>query len=146
MYQIQTAGATLLITHITSLSTAEAAAKKAGLSSDKIIVLESRGNTNERHSYPTIEKLVQEGLERPPSFVERKLDDDEGTKKIAYLCFSSGTTGRPKVHIVSPAKRSCLISEPGSCDTSLFSDIKRHSICCLQSCGRSNDPLRETAL
>ena len=101
MYQIQTAGATLLIAHAASLSTAEAAAKKAGISSDRIIVLESRedAGTKQKGSYPTIEGLIKEGLEGPPAFVERKLEEGEGTKKIAYLCFSSGTTGKPKVGV-----------------------------------------------
>ena len=99
VYQIQTAGASLLITHATSLSTAEAAAKKAGIPTDRIIVLDStrEAPAQRKGPYPTIEQLIKEGLERPPAFVERRLEDGEGTKKIAYLCFSSGTTGKPKV-------------------------------------------------
>jgi 4-coumarate--CoA ligase len=98
VYQIQTARASLLITHAASLPTAEAAARKAGISRERIIVLDSRegGRAKRKGAYPTIEELVKEGLERPPAFVERRLADGEGTKKIAYLCFSSGTTGKPK--------------------------------------------------
>jgi len=35
-------------------------------------------------------------LRKDPSFVERHLNPGEAKTKIAFLCFSSGTTGRPK--------------------------------------------------
>ncbi|KAG8784124.1 hypothetical protein FRC16_002239, partial [Serendipita sp. 398] len=98
VYQIQTSRASLLITCAGSLAIAEEAAKKAGLSKDRIIVFDARGPgaSKWRSPYPLISQLMQEGLKAPPAFVEKTLAEGEGTKKIAYLCFSSGTTGKPK--------------------------------------------------
>ncbi|KAG8830426.1 hypothetical protein FRC18_008125 [Serendipita sp. 400] len=98
VHQIQTSRASLLITCAGSLAIAEEAAKKAGLSKDRIIVFDARGPgaSKWRSPYPLISQLMQEGLKAPPAFVEKTLAEGEGTKKIAYLCFSSGTTGKPK--------------------------------------------------
>src|ERR1700683_3768261 len=53
------------------------------------------------HSSPsvqyTLEDLVAEGLNIEPHFVERRLAPREAKTKVAFLSFSSGTTGRPKV-------------------------------------------------
>lgn len=98
VYQIQTSRASLLITCAGSLGIAEEAAKKAGLSRDKIIVFDVRGPAaaNFKTSYPCIGQLIEEGLRSPPAFTEKVLAEGEGTRMIAYLCFSSGTTGKPK--------------------------------------------------
>ena len=45
---------------------------------------------------PTISDLVKEGLSQYPSFKERKLNPGEAKTKLAFLSFSSGTTGKPK--------------------------------------------------
>ncbi|PVF97766.1 acetyl-CoA synthetase-like protein [Serendipita vermifera] len=101
VYQIQTANASLLICYVASLPVAEAAAAKAGLKRDRIVVLEGQHGANaqtgkSKYPYPSVRELVVEGLSNPPAFVEKRLQEGEGTKKIAYLCFSSGTTGKPK--------------------------------------------------
>jgi len=41
--------------------------------------------------------LVKEGLAQEIKFRERLLRPGEGKTKVAFMCFSSGTTGRPKV-------------------------------------------------
>ena len=41
--------------------------------------------------------LIALGRASKPNFVERKLAPGEGRTKLAFLSFSSGTTGRPKV-------------------------------------------------
>ncbi|KAG8834677.1 hypothetical protein FRC17_007762 [Serendipita sp. 399] len=98
VYQIQASRASLLITCAASLAIAEEAAKKAGISKDRIIVFDVRGPAASKWSsrYPHVGQLIQEGLNIPPAFVEKRLSEGEGTKMIAYLCFSSGTTGKPK--------------------------------------------------
>lgn len=98
VYQIQTSHSSLLIVFPGSISVAEEAAKKAGLSSERIVVFDERGTGRAKEpKYPTVGELVRAGLKRPPAFVEKKLEEGEATRMIAYLCFSSGTTGRPKV-------------------------------------------------
>lgn len=47
----------------------------------------------------SLDELVSEGLSSPASFEEIRLAPGEGKSKLAFLSFSSGTTGRPKVHL-----------------------------------------------
>jgi long-subunit acyl-CoA synthetase (AMP-forming) len=95
LYQLQATKATLLISSPEGLVAAEAAAKQHGLSSDRILVF------NTADSSPagkvSIENMVRLGRTHAPSFQERRLKPGEGKTKLAFLSFSSGTTGRPKV-------------------------------------------------
>ncbi|KAN0087717.1 hypothetical protein V8E55_006338 [Tylopilus felleus] len=92
LHQIQTTNASLIITHPVSLSTALAAAHRAGIPDTRIVVFdEVPGGV-----HISVEALIQEGLRLDRSFVERKLKPGEAKSKIAFLNFSSGTTGKPK--------------------------------------------------
>jgi len=90
LHQIQTVGATLIIAHSSSLRTALDAARAAGIPSDRVITF---GESNQS----TVESIIQLGLRNESAFVERRLKKGEGKTKVAFLNFSSGTTGRPKV-------------------------------------------------
>ncbi|KAI6030702.1 hypothetical protein F5J12DRAFT_954393 [Pisolithus orientalis] len=46
--------------------------------------------------FPTVRGLIDQGLSAFPSFRERRLSPGEGKTKVAFLNFSSGTTGMPK--------------------------------------------------
>ena len=83
----------MLIAHSTSLPVALAAAKKAGVPNERVVVFDAVEGAN----HTTVDALVEEGLAQPQQFVERRLAPGEGKKKLAFLSFSSGTTGRPKV-------------------------------------------------
>jgi 4-coumarate--CoA ligase len=48
-------------------------------------------------AHSTLDDLVAEGLNKEPHFVERRLQPREAKTKVAFLSFSSGTTGKPKV-------------------------------------------------
>lgn len=76
---------------------AEAAAQQHGLSSDRVLVF----NTGDSLGAPkvSVEDMVQLGRTHAPAFRERKLKPGEGKTKLAFLSFSSGTTGRPKVRV-----------------------------------------------
>ena len=94
-YQLGATKARVLISHAGSLSVALAAAQKAGIPHDRVVLFdEIQGTTN-----VTVDTLVEEGLAQPQAFVERRLAPGEGKKKLAFLSFSSGTTGRPKVKL-----------------------------------------------
>jgi acyl-coenzyme A synthetase/AMP-(fatty) acid ligase len=82
--------ATLIIAHPSSLHTALDAAHTARIPSDRVI-------TFGESTQPTVESIIQLGLQNEPAFVERRLKKGEGKTKIAFLNFSSGTTGTPKV-------------------------------------------------
>lgn len=92
-YQLTATKARVLLSHPGSLQVALVAARAAGLTPDRVIVFDSvQGAKN-----VTVEALIQEGLSQRQAFTERQLAPGEGKKKLAFLSFSSGTTGRPKV-------------------------------------------------
>jgi acyl-CoA synthetase (AMP-forming)/AMP-acid ligase II len=94
VYQINTVKAALIITHPDSLSVALASAHAAGVSADRVILFDVDGaDTTQR---VTVQVLVSQGLTSALNFTERKLAPGEGKTKVAFLNFSSGTTGRPK--------------------------------------------------
>jgi 4-coumarate--CoA ligase len=70
------------------------AAHRASISEDRIILFD-QPNTSSR--LPTVQDLIDTGLRRDATFIERRLAPGEAKTKIAFLSFSSGTTGRPKV-------------------------------------------------
>ncbi|KIJ62740.1 hypothetical protein HYDPIDRAFT_30328 [Hydnomerulius pinastri MD-312] len=97
LYQIQTTNAALVIAHPLSLSTALSAARAAGIPDNRVVVFDEVPGSN----YTTVESLVQDGLKMDQCFVEPRLKPGEGLTKIAFLNFSSGTTGKPKAVAIS---------------------------------------------
>lgn len=105
LYQTQATDATLIITHPDSLGTAVSAARQAGIPESRVLVFDgAHGST---HPHATVDALIQEGLRMDPCFVERKLKPGEAKSKVAFLNFSSGTTGRPKVRCLALASIDC---------------------------------------
>jgi 4-coumarate--CoA ligase len=96
VYQLQATKAKLIITHPGVFNTVLQAARKVGLPADRIALLGSAAKSASLVQ-PTLDDLVAEGLSKEPHFVERKLAPMEAKTKVAFLSFSSGTTGRPKV-------------------------------------------------
>lgn len=86
----------MLVVHPDSIETSLAAARQCNIPIDRIILIDSRQSDGPT-SFITVQDLVNEGLKQPASFIERKLSPGEGRTKVAFLCTSSGTTGRPKV-------------------------------------------------
>ncbi|KAG1879094.1 hypothetical protein F4604DRAFT_1579408 [Suillus subluteus] len=93
VYQINTVKAAVIITHPDSLNVALASAHAAGVPADRVILFDIEGVTTQM---VTVQVLVSQGLASVPNFTERKLAPGEGKTKVAFLNFSSGTTGRPK--------------------------------------------------
>lgn len=75
---------------------AVSAARSAGLSLERIILFDAVHDVIS-YPHPSIHELVVEGLSSPQSFAERHLMPGEGKHKLAFLSFSSGTTGKAKV-------------------------------------------------
>jgi 4-coumarate--CoA ligase len=92
-YQLSTTMATLLVVYPLSLETAIAAARIAGIASDRILLFGEVRMTG----FPCMNELIDLGLRENPVFRERLLSRGEAKTKIALLSFSSGTTGKPKV-------------------------------------------------
>ena len=63
----------------------------------------SSGGEGERApAHRSVRALIAEGARHTRTFVERRLRPGEARTKIALFCFSSGTTGRPKVRPAAP--------------------------------------------
>lgn len=79
---------------------AATAARESGIALQKIVLVEraSDGKTD-FGSHSTISEMIQAGAGHAARFVERPLKPGEARKKLAFLCFSSGTTGLPKVRM-----------------------------------------------
>ncbi|KAJ8083729.1 hypothetical protein PM082_002495 [Marasmius tenuissimus] len=97
-YQLITTKAKLLVVHSAFLQTAASAAKRAGLSDDRIIVIPGSGTGIDN---TTTDQLAAFGASQPEVFRERKLHPGEAKTKRAFLSFSSGTTGKPKAVEIS---------------------------------------------
>jgi acyl-CoA synthetase (AMP-forming)/AMP-acid ligase II len=95
-YQLPTIKTSLLLVHPAMLGIAQPTARKTGLPTDRVVLFERLPNSSPA-SHAAFQELVTEGLSKDSSFVERRLDPGEAKTKLAFLCFSSGTTGRPKV-------------------------------------------------
>ncbi|KAI0257049.1 amp dependent CoA ligase [Lactifluus subvellereus] len=95
-YQISTTKAAVLVVHPDVLEGALVAAEKAGISFDRVVPLDTLHGQRLSAVAPNLNELIAYGLAHPPNFVERRLNPGEGKTKIAFLSFSSGTTGTPK--------------------------------------------------
>lgn len=95
LYQLELTKVKAVVSDVSSLSAVEEAASQYGISNSRIILMD--GNVSAQPKYATIDALVQRGLAHPACFEERRLAPGEGKTKIAIFCFSSGTTGKPKV-------------------------------------------------
>lgn len=96
-YQLRITHAKALVLHPWILNVGLAAAKAVGLSLDHIILFDIADGNDTPLAYMTVSQLVDEGQATRKSFTERRLGQNEGRMKLAYINLSSGTTGKPKV-------------------------------------------------
>ncbi|KAI0066477.1 amp dependent CoA ligase [Artomyces pyxidatus] len=100
-YQLTATKAVNIIAHPAFLPAALTAAKQAGIPPERVIPIDPASEAQRRHLAPTLGELVAYGLAHEASFVERRLNPGEGKTKLAFLSFSSGTTGKPKAVAIS---------------------------------------------
>ena len=79
---------------------ARAAAQKIGLTDDFLILLE-KSNVPLSCSTPTIEQLITFGSSESETFKPLLLKAGEAKTTLAFLSFSSGTTGKSMLYVVS---------------------------------------------
>ncbi|KAH0590948.1 hypothetical protein H2248_001061 [Termitomyces sp. 'cryptogamus'] len=92
VHQLLVTRASLLIIHPAFLPIALIAAKEVGLSGDRIVFIEpSLRKTTSDHF--TVDQLVEYGLCNPMSYAELCFKPGEAKTTLAFLSFSSGTTG-----------------------------------------------------
>lgn len=104
--QLHEAKPTLLFVHEDAFSQVKKASIACGISSERMILVTTRLQRcpeGEPDRPTTVEDLIQLGavLKSTHSFAERKLYPGEGCTKAAVLFPSSGTTGVPKLVILS---------------------------------------------
>ncbi|KAH9818643.1 hypothetical protein DFH28DRAFT_1080568 [Melampsora americana] len=95
-----------LITHPNSLQTSLKAAQLVGIPNERIVLMSSELDQFAPAQTPngilTLDGMIQkcaQGLQKPLPTV--KLRPDGAKDKVAFLCFSSGTTGLPKAVRIS---------------------------------------------
>ena len=86
-FQLKSSGAKVIVTQASLLPVAITAAKEAGIPTDDIILLGDQHATEARHSTSLIE--TSSGTRRQRQKIVLAMD-------LAFLVFSSGTTGLPK--------------------------------------------------
>jgi len=96
LYQLQQTNTSLMIVHPDLLDIALSTARHANFPRDKIILFNTGSNLP--GSRLTVADLIQQELDlsSDQSFVETRLHQGEAKSKVAFLSFSSGTTGKPK--------------------------------------------------
>ncbi|KAK0208848.1 amp dependent CoA ligase [Desarmillaria ectypa] len=92
VHQLQTANASAIVVFSAFLPTAIEAARAVGISKDHIVLIDGPGH----NAYTSVENLMEYGNSKPINFTERRLSPGESKTKLAFLSFSSGTTGKAK--------------------------------------------------
>ncbi|PCH35773.1 acetyl-CoA synthetase-like protein [Wolfiporia cocos MD-104 SS10] len=109
VYQLQIARPSLIIAHISNLSIALEAASTIGLPHTHVIVLDAQKAASPGSlKRESVDEVIERGRAASP-IPEIMLRKGEAKKKIAVLCFSSGTTGKPKAVAVSHYNMICNI-------------------------------------
>ncbi|OLN96555.1 4-coumarate-CoA ligase-like protein 1 [Colletotrichum chlorophyti] len=98
-HQLRSSGAKALFTSIPLLDNALKAAKAVNIPNDRIFLLPVPGVT-QKTPFVTIEELIQEGKSLP-ELETLKWVKGQGARQVAYLCYSSGTSGLPKAVMIS---------------------------------------------
>jgi len=88
-----------LIIHPDFLDAARLAAREAGISEDRIVFIEK--STHRIPGHTSLEDLIELGTRKAKNFSERQFKAGEAKNNLAFLSFSSGTTGII-LHIVKP--------------------------------------------
>ena len=105
-HQLTLSHSTVVVAHSSVLGVALAGMELAwtgtamGRGKERVVLIDTTPTSSSAVNsagFPTVDELVHEGLSHPPCFKEVKLKQGEAKTKVSYLCFSSGTTGKPKV-------------------------------------------------
>ncbi|KDR85394.1 hypothetical protein GALMADRAFT_234245 [Galerina marginata CBS 339.88] len=98
-YQLSVTGAKVIAVHPDCLSTARSAAHACGLSDTALFLLDSSPSSI-GSKMPTIEQLIALGAGKGENYKAICFKPGEARTAIAFLSFSSGTTGKPKAVVI----------------------------------------------
>lgn len=82
-----------LFTCMPLLETCLTAAKKAGIQESNIFILPMPG-IHKKVPFKTVDDLIEDG-KHLPELPPLRWIKGQGARQVAYLCFSSGTSGLP---------------------------------------------------
>lgn len=92
-HQLRSSSAKAIFTCVPLLDTARKAAKGAGISDDMIFILPVPGQ-EKNVPQKSINDLISEGKDLPP-VAPFQWVKGQGARQVAFLCYSSGTSGLP---------------------------------------------------
>ncbi|KAI0169808.1 acetyl-CoA synthetase-like protein [Hypoxylon sp. FL1284] len=98
-HQLRSSGVKALIACIPLLETALKASRACGIPDDKVFIMRLPGKF-ESVPFKSLDDLIEEGRALPelqPLVWSR----GQGARQVAYLCYSSGTSGLPKAVMIS---------------------------------------------
>ncbi|KAF5665123.1 phenylacetyl ligase [Fusarium circinatum] len=93
-HQLRSTSAKVLFTCVPLLPVALEAAAAAKISQDHIFILDMPGQINNSR-FVALSTLIEEGRQLP-RLPPLKWVKEQGKRQVAYICFSSGTSGLPK--------------------------------------------------
>lgn len=95
-FQLRSSGAKALITCVPLLETAREAAEAVGIPQDRIYLMETAIDQAEA-PYASLNHLIGEGR-LLPELEPLAWTEGQGARQVAYLFYSSGTSGLPVSH------------------------------------------------
>ncbi|KAL2130788.1 hypothetical protein VTI74DRAFT_5949 [Chaetomium olivicolor] len=98
-HQLRTSGAKALFTCVPVLETALKAARAVGIPDDRIFIMDVPHHS-QKPPFKTVDDLVEIG-HSVPDLEPLKWSKGQGARQVAFLCYSSGTSGLPKAVMIS---------------------------------------------
>ncbi|KAH7634442.1 hypothetical protein B0T09DRAFT_296074 [Sordaria sp. MPI-SDFR-AT-0083] len=117
-HQLRSSGAKCLFTCLPVLETALKAAKAVGIPQDRIFLMELPHHAK-KLPYKTVDDLVELGRS-VPDLESLQWTKGQGARQVAFLCYSSGTSGLPKAVMIS--HRNVIANTMQYC---IFEDVGR---------------------